>query len=113
MPKTKPLAFGRKNKKLNRVAAARVKRLADDYGYVKAEVADAVARLAQVRQAIIDTGEARIEGDLFRVTVSEYSKYPVDWQAVVMALEQTPALLELIAKNTGTDDITTVKAVAR
>lgn len=55
-----------------------ISKLADDYGQLKAQIKDLENLLLQLRTRIIDSGLSEIEGQLFRVTVTNVEKITID-----------------------------------
>ncbi len=61
--------------------------LADQYGLLKAEAADISAKLDSIKEALISTaGEGKVEGDLFRLSLSHSLRSTTDWKAVALAM---------------------------
>lgn len=82
----------------------------DEFGHLKAQVADLEARMNALKEDFKDSGKAEIEGALFRVVVSRYTMSRVDWKSVAEALNP-PA--SLIKRNTTPSDVCRIEAKAR
>ncbi len=84
--------------------------IVDELGQVKAQIANLEKREAELRQAIIDSGESEAEGDLFRATVSETITTKIDYKAVC---EKLGPSTQLLTAHTSHSDRVTVKVVSR
>ena len=69
--------------------------LADEYGEVKADEADAKKRLKEIKAIFEDAGIGEVEGDFFRVVGSETkdSTGP-DWEKIARKLGATDKMIE-------------------
>lgn len=84
--------------------------LVDEFGKLKAKMADLEARAEEIKEDFRNSKLSEIEGKLFRVTISRFSMGRVDWKAVAEALNPPEAL---IRRNTETKDICRIEAKAR
>lgn len=82
--------------------------LADEFGRLKAKAAEIEQRLGELKVEIVASGHDAIEGDLFRVTVSQAERQTLDMAAVREKLSP-----QFIAKHTNVTVVTSVRCVAR
>lgn len=88
----------------------RLKTMVDTLGMLKAQIAELQKQEESLREALVESGVSKIEGSLFRVTVSTFPCTRIDYQAIVEHLQPKNSL---IAKYTSVADRTTVRVVAR
>jgi hypothetical protein len=74
--------FYRNDKGYHQMDKTNLAPLADRYGQLKAQVADMEKKLEVLRTEILETHEPIIEGNLFRVTVSEVTRSTIDSAAL-------------------------------
>lgn len=60
------------------IADMTIAQLVDELGQVKAEAADIKSREDAIKEALIAAGVTEAEGDLFRATVTEATRWTVD-----------------------------------
>ncbi len=85
--------------------------IVDDLGRLKAEIADLEVRKGELEDVLVESGEAEIDGRLFRATVSIYDRATVAWKKIAKKLK---ASRQLIKANTAEPvEVITVKVVAR
>ena len=81
-----------------------------DLGRLKAKIADLTDRTRDLEYDLIDSGESEIEGKLFRVVISEFTKNNIAWKKIA---EKLNASKRLISANTSSTDIVRVNINAR
>lgn len=80
--------------------------LVDRFGRLKAEAADLASEMEDIKTVLIDReGESKLEGELFRLSISHSLRSTVDWKSVTVALAKKAGMTEaqldaLIALNT-------------
>lgn len=84
--------------------------LVDTLGQLKAQIADLKKQESMIKTALIDGGQFEYEGALFRATVSDSVRKVVDWKTVALRLNPSR---QLLAANTTSKTITTVRCTAR
>lgn len=82
--------------------------LADEYGRLRAQMAEIETKLGALKVEIVASGHDAIEGDLFRVTVSNSVRETLDLDAVREKLSP-----QFIKAHTRATDVTTVRVSAR
>jgi hypothetical protein len=86
-----------------------IEKLADELGLVKARIAALESEEAQIRQALVDSGQEVIEGELYRVTVSTGDVARVDYKGIVEKLEPST---QMLTAHTSHAERTIVKCVS-
>lgn len=82
--------------------------LIDDYGLLKAQIAELELKADALRAQIVSLGDGNYEGDFYRVTVSTSERSTLDMKAARAKLSR-----QFIAANTTTKTTTTVKVSGR
>jgi len=86
--------------------------LVDKLGQVKAHLADLKKLENELKQDLIDSGLASIDGTFYRVAISECDgKTSIDWKAI--AEKFNPSRQLVTANTTYGDDYVTVRVSAR
>lgn len=89
---------------------ANLPELVDEFGRLKAQMADLEARAQELKEEFKNSKLSQIEGQLFRVVISRYSMGRVDWKAIAEALNPPPSL---VRRNTERQNICRIEAKAR
>jgi len=80
--------------------------LVDRFGRLKADAADIATELDTIKDTLIErVGEAKLEGELFRLSLANQLRSTTDWKAVAAVLAQKAGLTDkvldaIIAANT-------------
>ena len=86
----------------------------DRLGEIAAEKAELAAEEKALKARLVDTaartGQSSFEGEWFRATVSFSERATVAWKAIA---EKLGASRQIIAGNTSTSEVTTVRVTAR
>lgn len=82
--------------------------LIDDYGLLKAQMADLEAKMKPLHEQIVAQGEGAYEGTFYRVTVSKSERANLDSKAVRKKLSR-----QFIRANTTYTPVTTVRVSGR
>ena len=80
--------------------------LVDKFGALKAAAADISASIDEIKQALIEReGECKVEGELFRLSLTHIITSRTDWKAVALAMAKKAGVTDkafdsVIASNT-------------
>jgi len=80
----------------------------DQLGHLLAQAATISAQVKALKSELIECGEAKVEGDFFKVTVSHTQRNTLDMKAAKAKLSR-----QFIVANTKTTEVTTVRCVSR
>jgi len=93
--------------------------LVDRFGRLKAEVADITEELDSIKQLLIEReGESKLEGELFRLSLSHTVRSLTDWKAVALAMAKKAGVTDkvfdnCVAANTSLSDQWVARSNAR
>ena len=87
-----------------------IQRLVDELGDLKADIARLQDREAAIKSILIKKGVSPVEGDYFRVTVSDSKRTYVDWKSIAEKLKPSR---QLVTAHTTIKPVTSVRCVAR
>ena len=74
--------------------------LVDRFGSLKAEAAHISERLDDIKQTLIDReGESKLEGDLFRLSLTHSITSRTDWKAVALAMAKKAGVSDKVFDN--------------
>ena len=82
--------------------------LIDQYGMLKAQIADLAEQEKALKTALVDLGPGAYEGDMFRLTISEGTRETLDMEAVRAHLSR-----QFIQAHTNVAETRTLRVVAR
>jgi Cdc6-like AAA superfamily ATPase len=87
----------------------------DQFGHIKAQIADLEEQEKALRQQILALGEKEVEGDLFRAVVSVSARDGRDaaFKAKIEELIEEHLSAQYVRAHTTSTDITTVRVSAR
>jgi hypothetical protein len=94
-------------------------KLVDRFGSLKAAAADISESLDEIKTVLIEReGEAKLEGEIFRLTLGHSLRQTTDWKAVSLALAKKAGITDkafdtLVAANTGCTDMWVARSSAR
>jgi hypothetical protein len=93
--------------------------LVDRFGRLKADAADLSTQLEEIKQVLIEReGEAKLEGELFRLALSNSIRSTTDWKAVALAMAKKAGVSDkvfdsCVASNTNLTDMWVARSAAR
>lgn len=87
---------------------SKLQKAVDKLGALKAQIADLSAQEAEIKKALVASGEAAVEGTLFRVAISSFDRETLDSATVKGFLSPSQ-----IAAATKTTKVVAVKVSAR
>ncbi len=88
----------------------RIKKLVDDLGAVRAQLANLKDDEAEIRSLLIDAGVDVAEGELFRATISRSSRDIIDWQKIAKRFKPSR---QLVRANTEKKPVIIVRTSTR
>ena len=87
-----------------------IRETADDLGHLKAVTAGMRKRHKTLEAILIDSGESIVEGDLFRVSVANFTRKCTAYKSICAKLKPSAYMLKTYTK---ISDVTCVKVKAR
>ena len=93
--------------------------LVDRFGRLKAEAADISTELDDIKTTLIDReGESKLEGELFRLSLSHTLRSVTDWKSVALTLAKKAGITDkqfdaLVANSTTMGDTWVARSNAR
>jgi len=93
--------------------------LVDRFGRLKAEASDIATELDTIKDVLIEReGESKLEGELFRLALSNTLRSTTDWKAVALAMAKKAGVSDkvfdnAVALNTNCTAIWTARPAAR
>lgn len=93
-----------------RVAKRDLPGLADELGFVRAQIADLKEREKDIRETFIEAGVHAMEGETFRAVVVESLRTLVDWKAVAAKLKPSR---QLVTAHTSEKEVISIRVNAR
>lgn len=93
-----------------RVAKKELPGLADELGFVRAQIADLKDREKDIREVFIEAGVTAMEGKTFRAVVVESLRSTVNWKAVAAKLNPSR---QLVTSHTTEKEVTSIRVNAR
>jgi len=87
-----------------------MKNVVDELGMIQAQIAELRKTEAELKAALIGSGEHKIEGALFNATVVEATRKITDWKKIAIKLG---ASVQMIRGNTKLSESISVRVTAR
>ncbi len=84
--------------------------LADELGFIRAQMADLKNREKDIRDIMIASGVKALEDDTFRALVVESIRTMIDWKAVAAKLKPTR---QLVTAHTTEKEVISIRVNAR
>ncbi len=95
---------------MSRVAKKELPGLADELGFVRAQIADLKNRESDIRDVFIEAGVTAMEGETFRAVVVESLRTTINWKAVAAKLKPSR---QLVTSHTTEKEVTSIRVNAR
>lgn len=95
---------------MSKVAKKELPGLADELGFVRAQIADLKNREKDIRETFIEAGVKAMEGDTFRAVVVESLRTTIDWKTVAAKMEPSR---QLVRAHTSEKEVTSIRVNAR
>lgn len=92
------------------MAKRNLRKLADELGTIRAEMADLKNREREIRDTFIEADVHAIEGDEFRAVVVESLRTLIDWKAVAAKMQPSR---QLVTAHTQEKEVVSVRVSAR
>lgn len=93
-----------------KVAKKALPALADELGFVRAQIADLKNRESDIRETFIDAGITAMEGETFRAVLVESMRRTINWKAVAAKLKPSR---QLVTSHTTEKEVTSIRVNAR
>lgn len=87
-----------------------VEGLADELGFIRAQMADLKDRESEIRSTLIKSGIEKLEDDTFRALVVKSMRELIDWKAVAAKLEPSR---QLVTAHTSEKEVISIRVNAR
>lgn len=84
--------------------------LADELGFIRAQMADLKDREKDIRDIMIEAGVKTLEDDTFRALVVESIRTMIDWKAVAAKLKPSH---QLVTAHTTEKEVISIRVSAR
>lgn len=95
---------------MSKVAKRELPGLADELGFVRAQIADLKNREKDIRETFIEAGVKAMEGETFRAVVVESLRTTIDWKTVAAKMEPSR---QLVRAHTSEKEVTSIRVNAR
>lgn len=95
---------------MSKVARKELPGLADELGFVRAQIADLKDREQDIRETFIEAGVTAMEGETFRAVVVESLRTTVNWKEVAAKMEPSR---QLVRAHTTEKEVTSIRVNAR
>ena len=87
-----------------------VEGLADELGFIRAQMADLKDRETEIRSTLIESGIEKLEDETFRALVVKSMRELIDWKAVAAKLEPSR---QLVTAHTSEKEVISIRVNAR
>ena len=84
--------------------------LADELGFIRAQMADLKDRETNIRETFIEAGITAMEGETFRAVLVESLRTTINWKAVAAKLKPSR---QLVTSHTTEKEVTSIRVNAR
>jgi hypothetical protein len=95
---------------MSKVAKRDLPGLADELGFLRAQIADLKDRESDIRESFIEAGITAMEGDTFRAVVVESLRTTINWKAVAAKLKPSR---QLVTSHTTEKEVIAIRVNAR
>ena len=95
---------------MSKVAKRDLPGLADELGFVRAQIADLKDRESDIRETFIEAGVTAMEGETFRAVVVESLRTTIDWKTVAAKMEPSR---QLVTAHTTEKEVISIRVSAR
>ncbi len=84
--------------------------LADELGFIRAQMADLKDRETNIRETFIEAGITAMEGETFRAVLVESLRTTINWKAVAAKLKPSR---QLVTSHTSEKEVISIRVNAR
>ena len=95
---------------MSKIAKKALPGLADELGFIRAQIADLKDREKDIRESFIEAGVTAMEGETFRAVVVESMRTMIDWKAVAAKLRPSR---QLVTAHTTEKEVISIRVNAR